>query len=257
MEQVGLIQWAAQAGVQDAAQLGAESGSNVSQVEAENLGAAFWIHLYAVTVALFVIVPRLVLGLLANIIARRRTNGFVLDVRDPYIARLVASFAGGGGKLQVMPYSYTPGAESVAGLQQIALRLVGEDAQVELRPSVAYGAEAGGGMIMAAGDGQPPPSVALMSLAATPEAESHGAFLTHMRGSLQTPLAVIVDESIYKARLQPQPDGAARLDERRALWRSFCSSHGVQAVIVDLREPDLAAAQRGLEQALAAPVPAA
>jgi hypothetical protein len=82
--------------------------------------------------------------------------------------------------------------------------------------------------------------VLLMTLAATPEIENHGALIRDLRDALTrsakpSPLLVIVDEAPFSARLF----GAGfeqRLQERRTLWREFVAGHGLSACIVDLTQ---------------------
>jgi hypothetical protein len=45
---------------------------------------------------------------------------------------------------------------------------------------------------------------------------------------------VVVDESAYAARLAGDASLAARLDERRRLWRGFVAGFGLEADLVNL-----------------------
>jgi len=47
-------------------------------------------------------------------------------------------------------------------------------------------------------------------------------------------LRVVVDESPYAARLEGDASLAARLEERRRLWRDFVAGYGLEADLVDL-----------------------
>jgi len=93
--------------------------------------------------------------------------------------------------------------------------------------------------------------VGLFNLAATPEAETHGMFLAALaRAALAgEPPLVVIDEAAWHSR---NGDDAARLDARRALWRTLCSDHRCPALFVDLAAPDFAAAERALDAALGA-----
>ena len=93
--------------------------------------AALWIHLYAVTVAAVVIVPRLTLALVARMarsggVARR----FTFDMNEPYFRRLAGSFTAGAARLRVIPYSYTVDEAAMSGLRAVAVALLGDDAEV-------------------------------------------------------------------------------------------------------------------------------
>jgi hypothetical protein len=216
--------------------------------------AARWIHLYAVTVSAVVIAPRLALALLAAWRERRLSNRIAIDLDTPYFRRLLGPFARGTVRLRVVPYSYTVDEASIAGLRAVAGRLLGDDAELLLSPSVAYGAERNARDGLALADPQVPLTIALFSLAATPEGENHGAFIDALRAALaegsKSQFAVIVDEAGYRRRLGEQ--AAERLAERRQAWQSFCAARGLAVTCVDLSAPDLARVERELDAAQAA-----
>lgn len=220
--------------------------------------AALWIHLYAVTVAVVVIVPRLLLALVAEWQQRLRSRRFTFDMNEPYFRRLAGAFTGGVIRLRVIPYSYTVDEAALAGLRAITTTLLGDDAEVALLPSVAFGAESSVSQVLAGADPAVSLTVALFGLAATPENENHGAFARLLRDALRSTLAparlaVLIDEAGYRSRLGNQPGAEARLQERRAAWRYFCRALEIDAAFADLSAPDLPAIERDLECVLAAP----
>ena len=223
---------------------GAASGAN----------AALWIHLYAVTVTAVVIVPRLVLALFAAWQQRRRASRFAFDMNEPYFRRLAGSFTVGTVRLRVIPYSFTVDEAALSGLRKLAVALLGDDADVALHPPVAFGAEASVSQTLSSADPSAPLTLALFSLAATPENENQGTFLKAVRNvSSSTRLAVLIDESGYRWRLGDQAGAEVRLDERRSAWRYFCRALELDSAFVDLSAPDLRAIERDFEPVLAAP----
>jgi hypothetical protein len=213
--------------------------------------AALWIHLYAVTVAAVVIVPRIVLALIATWQEHRRSR-FMFDLGEPYFRRLAGSFAGTAA-LRVVPYSYTPDEAVLRGLRSVAVELLGDGAELSLHPPVAFGAEHSVGEALSGSDRRGEPIFALFNLAATPENENHGAFLKALRAATPGRVAALVDESGYRRRVGAQAGADARLNERRDAWRFFCQALGVDAACVDLSAPDIAAVERDLAPVLAAP----
>lgn len=216
----------------------------------ENAGR--WIHWYAITVGALVIIPRLVLFLVATARERWLAGRLPLDLDAPYFRRLIGPFARGAVRLRVVPYSYSVDETSTAGLRAVAQRLLGEDAELVLAPSVAYGDEQGAGRGIVPTDPQVPMTIALFSLAATPESENHGAFVAALRAALaegRSRCAALVDESGYRRRLGAQ--AADRLVERRAAWQAFGAAQGLALACIDLEAPDLSQAERALEPALA------
>ncbi len=202
---------------------------------------ARWVHLYAATLLLLVIVPRLVLAGLAHWRARCLQRNFPFSLAQPYFRQLVIELGGAGGVMQVLPYSFALDAARHQALARIAGMLLGERARVVVDVSTDYGADAVPGAKAAS---SPADDVAitavLFNLAATPETQNHGAFLQQTLQQARAAglqLLVLLDESGYRARLGEQAGHEARLSERIALWRSFCQPYGLQATVVDLLEP--------------------
>jgi hypothetical protein len=193
-------------------------------------GGARWVHLYAATILLLVVVPRLLLAALGQWRAMLLVRRFPLDLDQPYYRKL-NDFMGmaKGGMLRVLPYSFTVDEERHRGLGQIAIALFGEQGRVMLRPSASYGEEPQGGL---RDDADVSITAALFNLTATPEQENHGAFLDYLVKNSPRGVAVLLDESGYLERM-----GQERLAERTALWQQFCSHHRTTATVVNLREP--------------------
>jgi hypothetical protein len=216
----------------------------------EGDNAAPWLHLYAATVALVVLVPRALLALIAWISERWFAARFPLRTDDAYFQRILREFAQGPTRVRVVPYSYQLPPHSESGLRALFVRLFGDKVDISLAAPVTYGAEdelpadllpAGSYNVVAA----------LFNLAATPENESHAAFAAALAARVMGGAShvAIIDEAGFRQRLGDQP---ARLAERRALWRELLAARNVVPVFVDLVNPDLAAAEVALGRALEA-----
>lgn len=218
------------------------SAFSVADIEALRFGAgslpaagARWVHLYAATLLLLVVLPRLVLAAVASWSASRLVKKFPLDLEQPYFRKLGEKLTGTAGTLRVLPYSFTVDAARAAGLVLIAAQLVGENAHLALQPPLAYGEEMPAMLHGASsGDEKTTLTAALFNLAATPEKENHGAFLDYLLHHSARGLTVLIDESAYLERVDK-----VRLAERIALWREFCSFHQTSATIVNLMAPHL------------------
>lgn len=206
-------------------------------------GGARWVHLYAATLFLLVVLPRLVLAAFAGWRAARLAHRFPIDLQLPYYRHLAGEIgmASRPGILRVLPYSFTLDERRDHGLNAVAQGLLGAQARVMLRPSIGYGDDAASALAQAgqadAGDADSVMTAALFNLAATPEQENHGAFLASLRKHVPGAI-VLLDESSLLERAGGQPDAQARIAERAALWRQFCAWHKAPAQIVDLLQPD-------------------
>ena len=205
-----------------------------------NAGGERWVHLYGATILLLVVLPRLILATLAGLRARRLARRFPLELEHPYFRRLADSIgAGTAAVLRVLPYSFTLDEARDRGLWTVAAMALGAQARVLLRPTVPYGEEPKEAL------GDTPfdeagvtVTAALFSLAATPEKENHGAFLDYLVRNSKRGVAVLLDESSLTERAAGQAGLDARVLERIALWRQFCSFHGTAATVVNLVDPD-------------------
>ena len=200
---------------------------------------ALWVHLYAATLLLLVMLPRGALALLSRWKEKKLQRHFPLDLGLPYFRKLTDRIGPAApAVLRVLPYSFTLDEARDAGLAAIARALLGEQARVMLRPVTAYGENLDTApTAKATSDSNAAQTALLFNLAATPELESHGAFLDQMARGNAAGLLVFVDESGYLERLGSQGGAATRLRERIALWQQFCEQHKVQARIVNLLNP--------------------
>ncbi|MYN43378.1 DUF2868 domain-containing protein [Duganella sp. FT109W] len=191
-------------------------------------GGARWVNLYAATIVLLVVLPRLLLAAFAQWRAARLARRFPLDLEQPYFRKLHDAMGmAQGGTLRVLPYSFTVDEQRHRSLQKIASEMFGEQARLMLRPSTAYGEAP-----QVRDDTEAAATAALFNLSATPEQENHGAFLDALAKAVPRGVTVLLDESSYLERM-----GSERLAERVALWQEFCRFHGTPATIVNLQAP--------------------
>jgi hypothetical protein len=179
---------------------------------------------------------------------RYRAAHLAVSLDEPYFRRLLRGLHDGPATATIVPYSFTPEAAARANLEALLVRALGGNASVIVAPPVAYGSEDASAHEWPAGDRV----VGLFNLAATPEAEAHGAFLAALarHAAAGEPPLVVIDEAAWRSR---NGDDAARLDARRALWRTLCSDQRCPVLFVDLAAPDYAAAERALDAAFAEP----
>ena len=212
--------------------------AHLQAIGAESAGenAAPWIHLYAATLLLVVIVPRLSLAAFAWAAERRQQARFPLALAAPYFQRLLHAWREGTARIAAVAYSYaiaTPNAEALA---RILTRAFESAVDVQWLPPAAYGADDVPSL-------PPPPlagAIVVFNLNATPERENHGAFAGALRAVLAglAPLMAIVDTSDFDARV----GATSRADERRRAWEQVLEEAGVAPLFVRLADPDVAAA---------------
>lgn len=224
VEQVAALRWTASGGGGDAAP---------------------WIHLIAVTLLGAILIPRLLLAGLATL----RLAWLARPAALPDgLRRTAASVFRGSGLLRsggitsVTPYAYEPSDAALAGLERWLSTLEPGEVRLERRPTLRYGEEDLAAAGFASGAHRAADMhIVVMNLAATPEAENHGAVIAAARDTAhraRPPAAVrvVVDESPYAQRFAADGSLAARLEERRRLWREFVAGYGLEADLVALEK---------------------
>lgn len=185
--------------------------------------AARWIHWYALSTLCVVVLPRVLLALGALWHAQRLAGDLAAAAAAPTRARL-------------LPYSYQLPAPQQAGLRSLLDGAFGPQLQLRIDTPVAQGSEDEPERWLRTPAEGDETLVLLFALTATPEAETHGAFLTAVaaRQGAGARRLVLIDESGFRARFA---DDAARLVQRRAAWQRLLAVHGERAVFVDLTRP--------------------
>ncbi|MBE0614492.1 MAG: DUF2868 domain-containing protein [Burkholderiales bacterium] len=212
--------------------------------------AARWIHLYAVTLALSVLLPRTLMALRNYLAERRMVNRFPLSLDEAYFQAIARAQHGVAAEIRVLPYSFHPNQQAALGLHTLMLQVFGPGSEVSVAPAVAFGAE--DALDAALIPGAPVALVAaLFSLTATPERENHGAFIDALAARLPpaTPFAVLIDEAAFGQRFDQQGATDRRL-QRRAAWQRMLAATGRVPVFVDLEGKDFTDAGRALRAAI-------
>lgn len=181
--------------------------------------AARWIHLYALTLVGAIVLPRLWLALWAGMRARRSAGSISLPLDEPYFVHLKHAARATPQPVTVLPYSYLLGAAEKARLQAALAGVFGPGAQPQLAESLPQGAE--DNLPVALPAELADTVVALFALTATPERETHGAFVRALAGALppRCTLRVVVDESGFRRKLGGGSDAPLRLQQRRSAWQ--------------------------------------
>ena len=196
--------------------------------------AARWIHLYAVTGGLFVLLPRLVLAWLAHRRVTALSADLPLSLEGRSLRRQLAAFGGETRRVEIIPYSYSPPARTVDAMMSLLHDHFGTRAEVRLQTGLEYGDEAPAPQASDPANGAPERcQVLLFALAQSPEVEVHGRLLDDLRATLPDGdhLLVLVDASGFARRAGAV---AGRMDERRRAWNRVVKEVGLNAVHVDL-----------------------
>ncbi|MFM7180466.1 MAG: DUF2868 domain-containing protein [Verrucomicrobiales bacterium] len=189
--------------------------------------AGNWIHLHAVTLGLFAILPRMAFGLLAWF------KGIRLGRKPPpwkpgdgYARRLLRGSILGGTLVGVVPYGFKSTAILTNGRYKDAIaRLLaevwGRDAITRWEEPILYGGEIPNPDSGATTSG----ILILFDIRATPESEVHGQALASARELYQ-------GHSMLAA-IETAEFPEERLDTRLAAWTEMTRQLGIQLVVLD------------------------
>jgi len=212
------------------------------------VNAAPWLHLYAVTLGLAVVLPRLLLALGNRWLEARLVARFPLPLDDPYFRGLLRVLREVPVIARAAPYGTQLSPQAALNLNALITQALGAKTAVSIAPATAFGAEddidprqiIGEATLLAP----------LFALTSTPEAENQGIFIDRLRAAAgAAQIVALVDESAFRLQFGE----TQRFEERRALWRSFAAERRVPAVFVDLDRPDLPATRESLQAAVDAP----
>lgn len=223
--------------------------------------AAPWIHLYAWTLLLTVVLPRSVLAAVACLRARWLVRHVDLPLADAYFQRLRLQQFGNTAHVQVLPYAQAPSAQAVLGLRTLLTGVLGDALQSTVEPTVPFGAEDDAAAWPAL-QASTTLLLALFDLTATPEPQNQGRFMEQLvaRAPAGASTVLLVDEAAFRRRFGngngSNGDGA-RLTQRRDAWHRMAEALGSVPVFVDLATQDaqdFATAQRALQAAITSPL---
>ncbi len=194
----------------------------------EGVPAASWIHLFAITVGLFVVLPRLLLAL----VARRQAAGLEAAI-DPqsvagdYIAKLLKTREGGNLMARIIPHRMELGSKERDRLRAFAHQLWGGQLWVEFADPIAYGDEDEACFEKA--DYQ----MLVLNLSATPEDESQGRLVRRFRAQLAGDGLVLLEGAPFRERFGGLGEFDRRLGERVEAWQAVLGRAGVAFALYD------------------------
>ena len=179
--------------------------------------AAIWIHLWATTAILVVVLPRAALSAAATVRARRRAAKADLPDDDLYRRRVLGT---GDGAVEWAPYAHEPSYAARERIHAALLDLFGTGAPVVARKALRYGDEL-------LTPERPDARLAIVfNLAQTPEREVHGEILERL--GAEGGVAVLDAEPFAPVAAT----GGARLAERLRAWSRACGAAGAGAIVV-------------------------
>lgn len=187
-----------------------------------------WIHLWATTLGLFVLVPRAALAGAEAFTAARLSRRLRVHLDAGYMRRALHSGRGAATVVEVVYYSCAPERARRARLHTMLQEQAGARAVIRDGTSLEYGDDP---WQIAVTDPAPGVVALVFPLAQTPEPEVHGKFIERLRERLDAAgreLVVVLETATYRQRAGSE----TRVAERRATWERLLRS--VQTTAAEL-----------------------
>ena len=208
--------------------------------------AAVWIHLFATTSILFIIIPRCFLAF--NAFRREihlRANFPISTETDSYFRNMLKVRDGKKERICVVPYSIELSNQQTVVLKSLIEQIYGNKSEIEFRKIVHYGGE--DEFLDEVGI---PEEVSvdclfvIFNLSSVPEEEIHGVLINRLENILiqsdsDRQLIVIIDESHFVSRFANQSNVQERLQSRREVWERMITGRKTKPLFIDLYNPDV------------------
>jgi len=207
---------------------------DMAQLQAPGHGsAAPWIHMWALTGFVWIVLPRFIFAWISARSAQKATESFTLPLDEPYYLQLLAPDRGQGMQIDIVPYSYQPSPASLEFLGKCLLDLMGNQATLHWHEPLPYGQES---VPWLQATSLPQMVVLLCNAAQTPETEVHGEVFRALQNHIETPkgqhqLLLLLDQEPYR-----QLADSTHMVERQETWQRLADDFHLQIVPFDAKE---------------------
>ena len=208
--------------------------------------AADWIHLFAKTIFLFVILPRCFLSFAALKREKHLQIHFLIpSAGDSYYSKLLTFRPGQKELIRFVPYSLELSEKQMTVFRSLLDQSFGWKTEIEFHRTIPYGEE-DKFLTAAAAHTETAAEclIILFNLSSIPENEIHGTFISNLKeaiavGHSAKQLLVAIDESHFEFRFSHQENSKERLESRRKLWIRTIGSKTLRPVFFNLHNPDI------------------
>ncbi len=203
--------------------------------------AGDWIHLYAATCALFIIAPRLMLGILSLTKLRQLRTDFPIDTSAfalPAQSVLADSDSPKARRICVIPFNLELTSRSRDLIRLYAFGEAGGPVNIDYREPIAYGDEERYFRQFDGGKKAPERYVIVFNLSSTPETEVQGIVARGLMtiAANHTPVSapsVYVDGTAFMDRFGGEASYAHRLQDRKQTWTQFLKNYKIKPLFLN------------------------
>ena len=192
-------------------------------------GAENWIWLYFASVLAWVVIPRLYLVALNGFVRWQIRRNFPLPMNGAYFTTLRAAWRGQRIGVSVVPFRYELSPALRGNLSTLLARICGLAVDITIDQPVLMGTDGKDWKNPVKREGHVA-VIVIFNLAATAEADAHGAVLQALRKAIEdgTPVVPIVDTGAYRQ------DDAERFRQRCNQWSQILDKMKFKPLFLDL-----------------------
>lgn len=200
-----------------------------SPSEGEN--AADWIHWYALTIGIFVLLPRALLALAWRVRASRLARTLPFRELSPrYFERVLSTSTGTALPLRIVPYACELEEEIRRALVQQLEKHFECSVALHFAPVIPFGEEENFTLTAESGD-EEAEILPLFHFAATPEIETHLAVYKTLSGLAPNPLRfVLLDTTSFDRKSASFADAKTRSEGRTTAWARLFAAEEVSLI---------------------------
>lgn len=194
--------------------------------------AAKWIHWYAITIGIYVLIPRLILGFIWLIRANAHDKTLPFRELAPnYYERVLAVSTGDSLSIGIVPYAHKPGDNVIQGIRTYMETHFERPVTIKWLDSIAFGDEEDA----EAGDLKGLQPMLLFNFGSTPEKETHLALYQKLAGDLppdSTKYQVVLDCEAFDRKSESFNDADERRTTRLEAWKKLFSTEDCEIHVI-------------------------
>lgn len=199
-----------------------------------------WIHWYAITIGIYVLIPRFFLGIVWLLRSKSAERNMPFKELSPaYYERVLAVSTGDGLAVAIVPYAHKPGDNVIQGIRTYMEGFFERPVTISWQDAISFGDEDDAKVTMAA-NFQP---MILFNFASTPERETHLALYQSLVREITggKRYQVILDCEAFDRKSESFNDADDRRNGRLDAWKKLfaaenCEIHVISEHLVDVKE---------------------
>ncbi|MEM0897100.1 MAG: DUF2868 domain-containing protein [Verrucomicrobiota bacterium] len=198
--------------------------------------AAKWIHLYAVTAALVIFIPRLALAFFSRLGATKLEKSADVHALFPgYVPSLVSPGEDSSLVVFAVPHRLKLESRQKESVREVAIARWGGRVVVDFAKAVDYGDEED--WPETGFENDPTAILLVMNFSSTPEEDSQGILVEQAKKLIHgehedCQLVILLDKSAFTARMEGLDEAEQRAEQRERAWERVLDKHGLRFAIV-------------------------